>query len=429
MSPTPACTAKGHKNNPFMNKDLQQQTQWYVDTLKQNTGQVRRLAKTGAAGAAALATVMLPPVELSSQIVCGNLGAPTRTAGSCIDNLGNYYTNFCAKFDFDGDGINELQVKYYNYNGVYPFAFMYVDPVGSQFWTVELDTYLGRANFPEYPVARSDAFFPEYGNKMIIVPLSGGAGFGFIAFDGDADRWDDGTTPHATTGQPICCLHTALPSMWGGDTDITIADFKAISNDMTDCGSISPLFDTALPVELSAFTARAGEKRIQLNWETASETANSGFEVQRSLDGNRFEPLGFVNGQGDATEANDYLFEDRNVDADTEYFYRLKQINFDGSFNFSSIVSAQVIGEGLRTSVFPNPVAGGLVQLSINTPSDAALLVTAYNGVGQVMRSVERTVQAGRSQIELDIQDFAPGVYYLKLQQAGETTYEKVVVD
>jgi len=88
--------------------------------------------------------------------------------------------------------------------------------------------------------------------------------------------------------------------------------------------------DEVVPVELTSFTASANFGVVDLQWITATETNNSGFEVQRS-DGSDFETIAFVEGFGTTTERQEYSFSDRNVTMG-KYFYRLKQIDFDGTF-------------------------------------------------------------------------------------------------
>ena len=414
-----------------MKIDLQSKLDQYTDTLNQFTREVQDAGKTGLAGTAALAAIMTVPVELNAQVVCGDLGAPTVSTGTCIggaQNLGDYYAGqagYCLKLDFDNDGTDELQVRYYNYSG-YP-AYAYVDPISISMATLNKGPYatLYGVNFPENPTVKNLPLNRFNQDRIYVVPLSGGGGYGFITIDSDFYPFLSNGGVHPVTGQLICCTPYGKITMWGAVTGINsfaAPELEIQSDDVDECPG------RPLPVELTAFTARSADKSIQLSWQTASETANAGFEVQRSTDGVNFQPLGFVNGQGDVTETSDYTFEDQNADTDTEYFYRLKQIDFDGTFSYSPIVTAQLIGQGLRATVFPNPAVGGMVNFSVKTAFTGSLRMTAYNGAGQVILTADKPVQAGSNSIELDMSGVASGLYFLKLEQDGETAYEKVVV-
>ncbi|MFC2094695.1 hypothetical protein ACFLSH_03600, partial [Bacteroidota bacterium] len=95
-----------------------------------------------------------------------------------------------------------------------------------------------------------------------------------------------------------------------------------------------------IPVELSAFTAQANDGVVQLNWTTATEVNNQGFEVQRSTN-NQFTTIGFVNGSGTTTEIHNYSFTDSDVRTGT-YYYRLKQVDYNGEYAYSDVVQADV---------------------------------------------------------------------------------------
>src|SRR5690606_26440652 len=115
------------------------------------------------------------------------------------------------------------------------------------------------------------------------------------------------------------------------------------------------LLTYVVPVELTAFTAAANDLNVTLNWTTATELNNSGFQVERS-NGSEFQVVGFVAGHGTTTEVKNYTFVDQNVEAGS-YTYRLKQIDFDGSFEYSNNVEVEVLGvkEFALGQNYPNP--------------------------------------------------------------------------
>lgn len=102
---------------------------------------------------------------------------------------------------------------------------------------------------------------------------------------------------------------------------------------------------TTLPVTWLYFTARANDSHeVALNWATASEINNDRFEIERSADGSSFEKIGTVNGNGNSVQTIEYSFKDTTVQRGV-YYYRLKQVDFDGRFEYSNISAASVDSE------------------------------------------------------------------------------------
>ena len=111
-----------------------------------------------------------------------------------------------------------------------------------------------------------------------------------------------------------------------------------------------------IPVELTSFTATTNGKEVILNWSTATELNNQGFEIQRSTEGEEFFTVGFVNGHGTTTEQQNYSYADRNLD-DGKYYYRLKQVDYDGSYEYSDVVEVdfRAFNSYLLEQNYPNP--------------------------------------------------------------------------
>ena len=413
-----------------MNKDLQLRTQRYVATLQQAGGTVRHFAKTGAAGAAALATVMLPPVELSSQVVCGNLGAPTVATGNMVGgtgNLGAAYgsaSSWALRLDFDGDGNDELQIKYYNYNG-YP-AYAYFDPIDRSIGTLYKGSYANGVTFPANLNTRNDAYFRSGFDKIYVVPLTGGNGFGFVTVNNDFYNFTSGThqANHPVTGQPICCTSYGKIVAWGAQTGLSsFGDIQIQSADLLECPSP---FANPLPVELAEFTATTNQKQVSLYWRTATESDNAGFEVERSTDGETFRPIHFETGAGTTPESQQYRFTDRDVTEGNQYYYRLKQVDYDGSFAYSNIESARLEGTGLQVSVAPNPMKERVtVELPLTDASPVQMELFASDGRPVYRR--ELAAEAGLLRHVVATEGLAQGVYFLKVTVGDRSSYERLV--
>jgi len=138
-----------------------------------------------------------------------------------------------------------------------------------------------------------------------------------------------------------------------------------------------------LPIELLTFNGIAFDNGNQLNWSTASETNNDYFDLERSRDGNTFNKLISVDGNGTTSSIHNYEHLDLAPSAGTNY-YRLKQIDFDGNYSYSNIISIEnELTENAAVSVFPNPSND---VVNIITSTDYASLVV-YNMLGELVFS------------------------------------------
>lgn len=180
-----------------------------------------------------------------------------------------------------------------------------------------------------------------------------------------------------------------------------------------------------VPVELTNFTASITDNSVILNWQTATETNNSGFEVERLQDSKNerlkdWEMMGFVPGFGTTTEPKSYTFEDCDVSYGV-YYYRLKQIDFDGSFEYSKIVEVSV-GNPIAFTLeqnYPNPFNSvTTINFSIAEPSQVVLKV--YNTLGEeVAVLVNEEKDEGKYSLRFNAQGLPSGVYLYKLNASG----------
>jgi hypothetical protein len=174
-------------------------------------------------------------------------------------------------------------------------------------------------------------------------------------------------------------------------------------------------FNGTIPVELTSFTAEAGVGRVTLNWSTSSEKNNQGFEIQRKSESDYFT-IGFVEGKGTTTEINDYSFIDNNLQPGT-YYYRLKQIDYDGSSQFSDEVTVEVTN--LSTFVlnqnYPNPFNPS-TNIKFSIPSSGFVNLSVYNLVGEkVGEIVNEILTEGEYDINFDASNLSSGIYIAKL--------------
>ena len=169
-----------------------------------------------------------------------------------------------------------------------------------------------------------------------------------------------------------------------------------------------------LPVELLNFQARNQGKSNFLTWQTASETNNNGFEIQRSAEGKTFESLSFVKGHGTTAEKQSYSFADETPLSIS--YYRLKQMDFDGKFKYSPVKS--VFLRQAKTStikIYPNPTSDES-YLNIISPDETTTSVKLYNANGQIVKQLLSKVVAGSNTIPLDMWSLPTGIYLITLE-------------
>jgi hypothetical protein len=179
-------------------------------------------------------------------------------------------------------------------------------------------------------------------------------------------------------------------------------------------------WELVVPVELASFTAEATDGTVILNWSTATETNNSGFEIQRKDGSNEFTEIGFISGYGTTSENKSYRFVDGNL-AVGNYTYRLKQIDFDGTFSYSNEVDV-VISSPAQFELaqnFPNPFNPN-TKINFNLAVDSKVSLKVFNIVGQeVATLINSNLVAGVNSINFDASELNSGVYLYRLEATG----------
>ncbi len=188
----------------------------------------------------------------------------------------------------------------------------------------------------------------------------------------------------------------------------------------------------ALPVTLINFSGEVQGKQNFLHWTTATEQNNTGFEIQRSSDGNNFNKIGFANTKainGNSNNKITYDFTDADYLASTNY-YRLKQIDKDGKFSYSNIVVLKdnnAPASGL-SAVYPNPAKNTLnVKIASQSNHAITLMITDLNGKSLLNKITN--ISNGESIVQLNVAQLSSGTYFLKIFSADgkENTVKKFV--
>lgn len=183
-----------------------------------------------------------------------------------------------------------------------------------------------------------------------------------------------------------------------------------------------------VPVELSSFSGFAAAEAVQLNWSTATETNNAGFEVERSSDNVTFLKIGYVNGSGTSTSINKYSYTDKNVSG--KFFYRLKQIDLNGGFSYSKTIqvnASKPIEYSLNQN-YPNPF-NPTTTISYSIPEKSFVTVRVYNMLGNEVASlVNAQIEAGQHNVKFDASGLGSGVYFYTLKAGSFSATKKLML-
>lgn len=172
---------------------------------------------------------------------------------------------------------------------------------------------------------------------------------------------------------------------------------------------------TVLPVRLIHFTGFLEDKSVLLSWRTATETSNDFFSIERSADGRNFTETGRVQGRGTTTEPQNYRFSDDNPLPGLNY-YRLRQVDFDGQFSYSKVVSVQVGGaSGAR--LYPSP-ATDFLTIQMEKPALENTVWEIFDLAGRLLQSGE--FLAENPDFQINVAALPEGLHHLRLS-AGQS--------
>jgi hypothetical protein len=184
-----------------------------------------------------------------------------------------------------------------------------------------------------------------------------------------------------------------------------------------------------IPVELTSFSADFINNSINLSWITATELNNSGFEIERKSTDNKFVQIGFVPGSGTSTEARTYSFSDTKVTSGN-YTYRLKQVDFDGSFEYSNEINIDIKAPftyNLEQN-YPNPFnPSTLIKYSV--AQDGFVNVSVFNLLGEKIATLVNTnMQAGRYEVNFNASSLSSGVYFYSIEAGNFKAVRKLML-
>ena len=188
-------------------------------------------------------------------------------------------------------------------------------------------------------------------------------------------------------------------------------------------------------MELSSFSALVNINNVNLNWKTATEVNNNGFEVQRKIReqkteaGGQWEKIGFVEGHGNSNSPKGYSFTDKNLTGATNFVYRLKQIDNDGKCEYSKEVEVKVVPTEISLlQNYPNPF-NPVTEIKFTLPEAAKVTLNVYNIIGQQVASLINGIEeAGFHNIKFEGSRLPSGAYIYRLQTGNIVQIKKMML-
>ena len=211
-------------------------------------------------------------------------------------------------------------------------------------------------------------------------------------------------------------------------TSNNLFSIAVVGSDLFFAGSggciIKASTGTNIPVELTSFTAAYVNNKTVLNWKTATETNNLGFDIEKRTSTSNWEKIGFIKGAGTSTERQQYTFSDASASGNV--YYRLKQIDFDGSFKYSGVVeiSAGLPDKFELAQNYPNPF-NPVTNINFRIAVKGKVSLKIFDLLGkEVAALINEEKEAGSYSVQFDAAKYASGIYYYTLK-AGEFTSSK----
>ena len=187
---------------------------------------------------------------------------------------------------------------------------------------------------------------------------------------------------------------------------------------------------TPLPIELLSFTAEIVDNKIKLEWKTATEVQNSGFDIERrKADKNDWTKLGFVQGHGNSSSPNNYYFIDF-PEGTGKYYYRLKQTDFNGIFVYSPQINITTFSPSKLTLAqnYPNPF-NPTTSIEYSVPGKSFISLKVFDILGREKASlINEEKESGSYKIEFNAAGLTTGAYFYKLQSGSSVQTRKMIV-
>ncbi|MDD2386760.1 MAG: T9SS type A sorting domain-containing protein, partial [Bacteroidales bacterium] len=180
-----------------------------------------------------------------------------------------------------------------------------------------------------------------------------------------------------------------------------------------------------LPVELLSFDIKCKDKSNILSWITASELNNDYFEVQRSYNATNWENIGNIQGAGNSNKLLNYSFADQKTNK--KAYYRLKQVDFDGKFEYSKIIVSNCVpnNDDAEVIIYPNP-CNDFLNISISNWDSESVKYEITNLTGQIIYSSKLVIESSFAFEQIETSNLKPGMYYIIFYDKNRNISKKI---
>jgi predicted esterase len=355
-------------------------------------------------------TLPLSSISLNGSLSSDADGSIVRTSWAILQSPGGGWIENPAGMVTNAHNLNQ---------GVYKFELTVVDNrAGWSKDTITITVNPTSANIPPVAAAGNDAVVLD--PSVNLDATSSYDPDGFIS----TYTWKQVGGPTAATLNCTTCPGPVVSNMQPGTYAIELEVIDNIGATTKDTVYITEM-NAVAPVDLLYFKGKNIGKSNILQWATANEFNNQGFEIERSSDGREFSTVAFVTGAGTSTQIREYSFTDLQAPAQTSY-YRLKQVDIDKKYKYSRVVAVANVNSKLNLDYYPNPVSNQL-QVELHTAGKGLLRIRLLSLDGRVLqeRFVHKQQEVFTSR--LPTASLQPGTYVLEVSMDDWKEVRKVV--
>lgn len=324
-----------------------------------------------------------------------------------LDASGNVYVTGQSTSSGTGVGVNDYATVKYNSSGIQQWAARYNGPGNG----ADIATSIAVYNSGNIFVTGRSTGLGTNTDYAVIKYNTSGAQQWVQRYNGAGNSFDEASVVKVDASGN---LYITGGSVGNG----TSYDFATIK-----------YHDQALPVEIAYFNSFVKENNVALNWGTTWELNNSGFEIERSnvtgIEAGEWKKVGFINGNGTTSEEKHYKFEDKKLAAGV-YKYRLKQVDYNGNYEYHSLQGDVIVGAPKIFEVsqnYPNP-SNPKTKIDFQIPIDGNISLSVYDIAGkEIAVLVDGFKTADFYSVEFDGSDLASGIYFYRIIAKGSDGY------
>lgn len=270
------------------------------------------------------------------------------------------------------------------------------------------------------PVAQNGAIMIEDGTTITFTVICTGASGYQWRKDGE-DLSDTGSISSSINDTLTL---TNISGIYSGSYDCVVTENKGsvISNPVT-------LITSPMPVELLSFKVQAAENTTLITWSTASETNNDYYTIERSENGIDFNAIGTVSGAGNSNEMLNYKYSDNEISLKDIIYYRLKQTDFDGNYEYIASTYYLVNQDNKAGSIiFSCSPQENVINVFLTSLQDQYMHIAVYDLSGNEILSSDRNIFKGLNLVQVNVNGVAEGLYMVKAEVKGQSFSGKIII-